>query len=219
MTGEQQSSNINIEYLTVAFWGQVVDTVFLSLFLRASLVAQMVKHLPALRETWVWSPGGEDPLEKEMATHSSIFAWKIPWMEEPDRLQSVGSQRVGHDWATSLSFHFSLFLIRKNQSIKTLPVLGKELTYNVEATCLFAQLMCVLLALFTIYLSGASLLAQTVKTLPGMQETQVGKIPWRRDWLCAPVFLPGESHGQRIPVGHSPWGSQTDTTERLTLSQ
>ena len=69
----------------------------LSLFLRASLVVQMVKHLPAVRETWVRSPGGEDPLEKEMATHSSIFAWKIPWMEEPDRLQSVGSQRIGHD--------------------------------------------------------------------------------------------------------------------------
>ena len=75
----------------------MVETVFLSLFLRASLVAQMVKHLPAVRETWVRSPGGEDPLEKEMATHSSIFAWKIPWMEEPGRLQSTGSQRVGHD--------------------------------------------------------------------------------------------------------------------------
>ena len=52
---------------------------------------------------WVWSLGQEDPLEKEMATHSSIFAWRIPWMEEPGRLQSTGSQRVGHDWATSLS--------------------------------------------------------------------------------------------------------------------
>ena len=57
----------------------------------------MVKLLPVMRETWVRSPGWEDPLEKEMATHSSIIAWKSPWMEEPDRLQSVGSQRVGHD--------------------------------------------------------------------------------------------------------------------------
>ena len=62
-----------------------------------SLVAQRLKHLPAMRETWVLSLGWEDPLEKEMATHSSIFAWRIPWMEEPDGLQSVGSQRVGHD--------------------------------------------------------------------------------------------------------------------------
>ena len=57
----------------------------------ASLVAQMVKHLPVTWETGVRSLGWEDPLEKEMATHSSNLAWKIPWMEEPDRLQSMGS--------------------------------------------------------------------------------------------------------------------------------
>ena len=60
-------------------------------------VAQMVKRLPAMRETWVQSQGREDPLEKEMATHSSILAWKIPWIEEPGGLQSMGSQRVGHN--------------------------------------------------------------------------------------------------------------------------
>ena len=60
-------------------------------------VAQMVKRLPAMRETWVRSLGWEDPLEKEMATHSSTLAWKIPWTEKPCRLQSMGSQRVGHD--------------------------------------------------------------------------------------------------------------------------
>ena len=63
----------------------------------ASLVAQMVKHLPAVRETRVQSLGCEDPLEKEMATHSSTLAWKIPWTKEPGRLESMGSQRVGHD--------------------------------------------------------------------------------------------------------------------------
>ena len=57
----------------------------------------MVKNLPAMQETWVQSLVQEDPLEKEMATHSSTLAWKIPWMEEPGRLQSMGSQRVGHD--------------------------------------------------------------------------------------------------------------------------
>ena len=60
-------------------------------------VAQMVKRLPTMREAWVQSLGWEDLLEKEMATHSSILAWKIPWTEEPGRLQSMGSQRVGHD--------------------------------------------------------------------------------------------------------------------------
>ena len=63
----------------------------------AFLVAQMVKSLLAVWETRVRFLGWEDPLEKEMATHSSILAWKIPWMEEPGRLQSTGSQRVGHD--------------------------------------------------------------------------------------------------------------------------
>ena len=63
----------------------------------ASLVVQAVKHLSTMRETWAQSLGREDPMEKEMAIHSSTIAWKIPWTEEPGRLQSMGSQRVGHD--------------------------------------------------------------------------------------------------------------------------
>ena len=63
---------------------------------KTSLVAQIVK-LPTMWETWVQSLGWEDLLEKEMTTHSSTLAWKIPWMEEPGRLQSMGSQRIGHD--------------------------------------------------------------------------------------------------------------------------
>ena len=63
----------------------------------SSCLAHMVNSLPAVQETWVQSLGQEDPLEKEMATHASILAWKIPWTEEPDGLQSMGSQRVGND--------------------------------------------------------------------------------------------------------------------------
>ena len=59
--------------------------------------SQMVKNLLAIQETWVQSLGGKDPLEKEMATHSSILAWRIPWTEESGGIQSMGSQRVGHD--------------------------------------------------------------------------------------------------------------------------
>ena len=66
-------------------------------YLGASLVAQMVKNLPAMQETWILSLCWEDPLEKEMATHSSILAWRIPWTEESGGLQSMGLQRVGHD--------------------------------------------------------------------------------------------------------------------------
>ena len=72
-------------------------------------MAQTVKHLPTIQETQVQSLGWEDLLEKEMATHSSILAWKIPWMEEPGRLQSMGLQKLKHDWATlteQLNFHF-----------------------------------------------------------------------------------------------------------------
>ena len=64
---------------------------------RASLVTQSIKNLPALQETWVRSPGQEGSLEKEMATPSSILAWRIPWTEEPGGLQSMGSQRVRQD--------------------------------------------------------------------------------------------------------------------------
>ena len=61
-----------------------------------SLVAQRIKNLPAMQKTWVWFLGQEDPLEKEIATHSSVLAWRIPWTEGPGGLQSMGSQRVGH---------------------------------------------------------------------------------------------------------------------------
>ena len=82
-----------------------------------SLVAQMLKHLPTMWETRVQSLGREDLLEKEMATHSSILAWKILWTEEPGRLQSMGSQRVGHCGDTSLSFTFPVidsYMLKEN---------------------------------------------------------------------------------------------------------
>ena len=70
---------------------------------RTSLVTQTVRRLPTMRETQVRSLGQEDPLEKEMAAHSSTLAWKIPWTEERGSLQYMGSRVVGHDWATSLT--------------------------------------------------------------------------------------------------------------------
>ena len=79
-----------------------------------SLVAQMVKRLPTMCETWVRSLGWENALEKEMATYSNTLAWQIPWTEEPGRLQLMGSQRVGHDWATSLSSLSFSILWQKN---------------------------------------------------------------------------------------------------------
>ena len=72
---------------------------------RAPLVAQRVKNPPAVQETWLWSLSWEDPLEKGMATHSSILTWRIPWSEEPGGLQSVGFERVGHNWVPNTHTH------------------------------------------------------------------------------------------------------------------
>ena len=76
-------------------------------------MAQRLKRLPGMQETRVRSLGQEDPLEKEMATHSSTLAWRVPWREEPGVLQSVGSQRVGQDWANSLSLSLSSEIQKK----------------------------------------------------------------------------------------------------------
>ena len=93
-------------------WSQKENTIWFHLYKfprrvkfieteKASLVAQMVKNLPAMPETWVWSLGREDVLEKGMATYSSILTWEIPQTEEFGRLQPMGSQRVGHNWVTN----------------------------------------------------------------------------------------------------------------------
>ena len=94
----QRTVNAKVSLSGVEVGGKtwLIYTLILVIF-GDSLVAQMVKRLPTMRETRIQSLSREDPLEKEMATHSSILAWKIPWTEEPGRLQSMGSQRVGHD--------------------------------------------------------------------------------------------------------------------------
>jgi len=74
-------------------------------------VAQMVKNPPAMQKTPVWSFGQEDPLEKGMATYFIILAWRIPWTEEPSGLQSMGSQRVRHNWETNIFFHFQYSIL------------------------------------------------------------------------------------------------------------
>ena len=82
-----------------------------------SLVAQRLKHLPAMQETQVWSLGWEDALEKETATLSSILAWRIPWTEKPGGLQPMGSQRVRYDWATSLTYLLTLYFRKPTKTV------------------------------------------------------------------------------------------------------
>ena len=117
----------------------------------AFLVAQQVEHLPAMQETWVGSLGWEDPLEKRTATHSSILAQRMPWTEEPGRLQTFTMKRGFLGGAS-----------------------GKEPACQCRRykRCGF--------------------------------DPWVRKIPWRRARQPTSVFLPGESHGQRSPVGYSP---------------
>ena len=88
----------------------------------------MVKCLSAMQETWVQFLGWEDPLEKEVAAHSSTLAWKTPWSEEPGWLLSMGSQRVGHDWTTPLTTSFIVFspLIPSLSLVSGYHQLGKE---------------------------------------------------------------------------------------------
>ena len=126
-------------YFTVSLWGRNDYSRNLN-YVNIYLVAQRIKHLPAVQETWVWSLGWEDSLEKEMAPHSSILAWRIPWIEEPGRLQSTGSQRVGHDWATSLSLS-NTYLESLNYKAKNRNgILGASLL--VQKSVFFLPRMC-----------------------------------------------------------------------------
>ena len=171
-----------------------------------------------MRETRVRFLGWEDPLEKEMAIHSSTPAWKISWMEEPDRLQSMGSQRVGHNWATSLHFMCKSIIV---------PILHGRKWRDKEMLLCIIYLFCitthtggltntlficswfsglVFLAWragqFFASLTWAFQVALVVNNPPANAgnardgfDPWVGKIPWSRKWQPTPLFLPGESHG------------------------
>ena len=145
-----------------------------------------------------------------MAPHSSTLAWKIPWMEEPGGLQSMGSQRVGHNWATSLSlFTFmhwrrkwqptSVFLPGESQgrgSLVGCRLWGRRVRHDWSDLAAAAWI--------NMGFPGGSMVknppasAGDVGSIPGSK-----KIPWRRKWQPTPVFLPWKSHGQRSLVGHS----------------
>ena len=142
-------------------------------------------------------PGGSDSQESAHSTedpglipesgrspgegNGSILAWRVPWTEEPGKLWSIGSQRVGHKWETN-----------------TLHLLWKSIYYRASQVALVVK--------------NATANAGDIKRL-GF-DPWVGKTPWKREWHPTPVFLPGESHGQRSLVNYSPWGhKESDTTE------
>jgi len=156
--------------------------------------------LLTMQETWVWSLGWEDPLEKEMATHSSTLAWKIPWTEEHGGLQSTGSQKVGHDWTTSLSLSSSNLLkliIIIMISIKNQHVWWYDIITN---NCIWFPGLQTLSytryhTTFTKLLDGqvTSFILETVKTQHRVQPIQL---------TCSTVV--GEGSGMRRGLGVGP---------------
>ena len=142
-------------------------------------------------------------LEKAMAPHSSTLAWKIPWMEEPGRLQTMGSRRVGHAWATSLSLFTFMHWWRKWQSTPValawrIPGMGEPGGPRSMGSHRVGH-------------NWSDLAAAAVRRC-------CFRSCWRRKWQPTLVFLPGKSHGQRDLAGYSPWGrKESDMTERLTL--
>ena len=199
-----------------------------SLSLLASVVAQMVKSLPAMQETRVWSLGWGDPLEKEMATHFSVFAWKISRMEEPGRLRSRGSQRVRHDSATNT---FTTGLLSESWfssgqqcvQVKTpyfppLFVAGND-QFDVswswrirDAGNGFKKLTQRGSHHFFCAISFP-LLWNTVHG-NRLQYSPCYLQDWRRKWQPTPVSLPEESQGLGSLVGCRLWGrTELDTTE------
>ena len=158
-----------------------------------SLVAQKVKHLPTVQETRVRSLGQEDPLEKAMASHFSTLAWKVPWMEEPVGVQSMGSQRVRGDWASLLHF---FFYARRTHNCN---MINAEDSYRG-------------LGLFI----WASLVAQWVKSPPAMkemQETQVRSLGWE-DHLQK-----GTANHSNILARKIPWIEEPGRLESTTLQR
>ena len=184
--------------------------------------------------TWVWSLGQEDILEGEMASHSSILSWRIPWTEEASRLWSMGAEEPdttlhapyacqGGNW---LSGTHSPCEVEKR--LTPPPRVPTELS-TLQADCgivSHAQVKAFVVRSPNsgpVFAFAVSLVAQRLKRLPPMRETQVRSLgqedPQRRKWQSTPVFLPGESHGRRSLVGYSPRGrKESDTTEWLHLT-
>ena len=165
----------------------------------------MVKNLPAMQETQVQPLGWEDPPEKEMATHSGTLAWKIPWTEEPGRLQSMGSQRVRHDWATSLT------LPGKSQGVSSLPPL-RDPPFEKILISLFVWLHWVLVMAWRIPVDAHRLLsccgapAQLPHSMWGLSSST-------RDWtsiLCIGRQILNHWTTREVPQGPSFPRNQTD---------
>ena len=183
----------------------------------------MVKKFPPTRETWVGCLGQEYPLEKRMAIHCSILAWRIPWTKESGGLQFKGSQSVGHDWATNTHTQLNTTKLSDNCDLILLFKSSPYIRESYMNICIFR----ILKAAAQIKNYEASGRVGERYRLPWWLSSKesasqsrsrgldpwVGKTPWRMKWQPTPVFLPGKSHGQRSLVDYSAQGpKESDMT-------
>ena len=217
ITGELfQSQNVPLINMCWIFTAYLILSVT-GLERSYGLVAQMVKNLPAMQETHVLSLGWEDLLEKGMATHSSILAWRIPWTEEPGGLQSIALQIVGHNWASDetrarnpgTSVSVPALILPDKMSLTTSIFLsmgfpgssaGKKNLLTMQETWLYSwvrkfpwrryRLPTLIFSGFSWWLRWWRICLQCRR--PGF-DPWIGQIPWRRAWQPTPVFFPGES--------------------------
>ena len=182
-----------------------------------------VKISLAMQETWVWSLGQEDSLEWEMTTHSSILAWRIPMDRGAGGLQSMGSQRVGHDWVTKHNIHRNQAAEIKTRHVRPTPRLGVDasLYFPFSKTDMRRRNGTPLQYSFVWKIAWT----EERGRLQSMGSLRVGHdwatslshftfMHWGRKWQSTPVFLPGESQGPGSLVGCYLWGcTESDTTE------
>ena len=174
----------------------------------ASLVAQRVKNLPAMWKTWVWSLGGEHPLVKGMATHSSILAWRIPRTEEPGGLYSPwGCKESDTTKRLSLTHMVVLFLVFKSISTPS----------SIVVVSIYTGMWFNWSGYFSLGFPGGSGKEYAWQCWICGFNPWVGKIPWSRQWQPIPTFFPGKSHGQRNLAGYSPWGRRRGRHNWVTV--
>jgi len=195
---------------------------FFHIITQASLVVQMIKSLPAMWETWVWSLGWKNPREGVMATHSSILGGASLWTKEPGGLQSMGLQRVGYDWATKRTHTYNNLISHSFQFSRS--VVSNSLQSHKSDTTHSCTYIPSLLNFPPLPSSHHSMLSWSTRlgslcyiaiSYKLSVLHMVVYICWRKQWHPTPVLLPGKSHGQRSLVGCSLWGhEESDSTER-----
>ena len=167
--------------------------------MRTSLVVQLVKNLPAMWKTWVWSQGWEDPLDEGKATHWSILAWRIPWT-----VQSVGSQRVGHDWATFTSVQFISVQLFSHVRLFAIPwTEAHQASLSITNSRSLLKLMSIELVMPSYHLFLCCPLLLLPSTFPSIRvysNESVLHIRWPKYWNFSSIISPSSEYSGLISL-------------------